>query len=202
MKHGLNVPVDFIWYSTGMSGRSIMVIGIASLLLVAVSCTSRGYVIPEPLASQIDMSLTFEELQASPTSHIGKVVALGGEVLHATRLRDGTSMEILQVPLDGSEPRMAVQQSQGRFLAVQNEFLDPATLSGRPRVTIVGEVTGAKTQRLDDSQYTYPVLAVKHMKVWQEPAPYGPRPGPRFGVSIGGGTGVGIGIGGGVGIGF
>jgi outer membrane lipoprotein len=200
MKHAFNVPADFIWYSTGMSGRSIMVIGIASLVLMAVSCTSREYVIPEPLASQIDTSLTFGELQASPTSHIGKVVALGGEVLHATRLRDGTSMEVLQVPLDGSEPRMAVQQSQGRFLAVQDEFLDPATLSGRPRVTIVGEVTGAKTQRLDDSQYTYPVLAVKHMKVWQEPVPYGPRPGPRFGVSIGGGTGVGIG--GGVGIGF
>ncbi len=202
MSNGFNVPADSVWYSTGMNGRSIIVACSAYLVLVAVSCTSREYVIPDPIASQIDTSLTFDQLQASPTSHVGKVVALGGEVLNATRLPDGTSMEILQVPLDGSEPTLAVQQSQGRFLAVQKEFLDPATLSGRPRVTIVGEVTGAKTQRLDDIDYTYPVLAVKHMKVWQDPSPYGPRPGPRFGVSIGGSTGVGIGVGGSVGIGF
>ena len=185
-----------------MTGRSIIVACSACLLLLTVSCTSREYVIPEPFASQIDTSLTFDQLQVSPKSHVGKVVALGGQVLNAKRLSDGTSMEILQIPMDGSEPTMEVQQSQGRFLAVQKEFLDPATLSGRPRVTIIGEVTGAKTQRLDDIEYTYPVLAVKHMKVWQDPPPYGPRPGPRFGVSIGGGTGVGVGVGGGVGIGF
>ncbi len=202
MKICFHLPANSIWYSTGMKGLSIIVVCSACLVLVTVSCTSREYVIPEPIASQIDTSLTFDQLQASPTSHVGKVVALGGEVLNATRLPDGTSMEILQVPLDGSEPTLAVQQSQGRFLAVQKEFLDPATLSGRPRVTIVGEVTGAKTQRLDDIDYTYPVLAVKHMKVWQDPSPYGPRPGPRFGVSIGGSTGVGIGVGGSVGIGF
>ena len=199
---GYNLPAYSIWYSTGMTGRSIIVACSACLLLLTVSCTSREYVIPEPFASQIDTSLTFDQLQASPTSHVGKVVALGGQVLNAKRLPDGTSMEILQVPMEGSEPTMEVQQSQGRFLAVQQEFLDPATLSGRPRVTIVGEVTGAKTQRLDDTEYTYPVLAVKHMKVWQDPSPYGSRPGPRFGVSIGGGTGVGVGVGGGVGIGF
>jgi outer membrane lipoprotein len=177
-----------------MNRRSIVVACTACLVLAAVSCTSREYMIPEPIASQIDTALTFDQLQASPTSHVGKVVVLGGQVLNAKRLRDGTSMEILQVPLDGFEPTMAVQQFQGRFLAVQKDFLDPATLSGRPRVTIVGEVTGVKTQRLDDIEFTYPVLAVKHMKVWHDPSPYAPRPGPRFGVSIGGGTGVGIGF--------
>jgi outer membrane lipoprotein len=202
MKMGYNLPVCSIWYSTSMNERWIIVACSACLVLVTASCTSHEYVIPEPIANQIDTSLTFDQLQASPTSHVGKVVVLGGEVLNAKRLPDGTSMEILQIPLDGSEPTMEVQQSQGRFLAVQKEFLDPATLSGRPRVTIVGEVTGAKTQRLDDIEYTYPVLAVKHMKVWQDRSPDGSRPGPRFGVSIGGATGVGVGVGGGIGIGF
>lgn len=187
-----------------MNERWIILACSACFVLVTVSCTStsREYTIPEPIARQIDSSLSFAQLQASPTSHVGKVVALGGEVLNAKRLSDETSMEILQVPLDGAEPTMDIQQSQGRFLALQKEFLDPATLSGRPRVTIVGEVTGAKTQRLDDIEYTYPVLAVKYLRVWQDPSPYGPRPGPRFGVSIGGGTGDGVGAGGGIGIGF
>jgi outer membrane lipoprotein len=169
---------------------------------MCASCTSRDYVIPEPYASQVDSSLTFEQLKESALSYIGKIVIVGGEVLNAKRLPEGTSIEILQLPLDGSEPVMDVQKSQGRFLALQKEFLDPATLIERPRVTIVGEVSGIRTQRLDNVDYTYPVLAVKDMKVWQDPIGYGSRPGPRFGVSIGGGTGVGVGVGGGVGIGF
>jgi outer membrane lipoprotein len=169
---------------------------------MCVSCTSRDYAIPEPYASQVDRSLTFEQLKESATSYVGKVVVLGGEVLNAKRLLEGTSIEILQLPLNGSEPVTDVQQSQGRFLALQKEFLDPATLIERPRVTIVGEVSGVRTQRLDDIDYAYPILVVKDMKVWQDPIGYGPRPGPRFGVSIGGGTGIGVGVGGGVGIGF
>jgi outer membrane lipoprotein len=163
---------------------------------------SQNYVVPEPLASQVDRSLTFEQLKESATSYVGKVVVLGGEVLNAKRLPEGTSIEILQLPLDGSEPVMDVQQSQGRFLALQKEFLDPATLVEKPRVTIVGEVTGVQMRRLDDIDYTYPVLAVKDLKVWQDPIGYGARPGPRFGVSIGGGGGTGLGVGGGVGVGF
>jgi outer membrane lipoprotein len=172
------------------------------LLLITVSCTSHEYVIPESLATQIDTSLTFGELKASPASHAGKVVLVGGEVLKAKRLPEGTLIEVLQLPMERGEPVTEDDQSQGRFLALQKEFLDPATLADRPHVTIVGEVTGAKTQRLDESDYTYPLLDIKHMKVWQDPSPYGVRPGLRFGVSIGGGTGIGTGVGGGIGFGF
>lgn len=185
-----------------MRAQSILWSCSAALVLMSASCASQDYVIPESLAGQIDRSLTFEQLKESAASYVGKVVVLGGEVLTAKRLPEGTSIEILQLPLDGSEPVTEAQQSQGRFLAVQKEFLDPATLDARPRVTVVGEVTGVRTQRLDDVEYTYPVLAIKDLKVWPDPIGYGPRAGPRFGVSIGGGTGIGVGVGGGVGIGF
>jgi outer membrane lipoprotein len=117
---------------------------------MCASCTSQDYAIPEPFASQVDSSLTFEQLKESALSYVGKVVVLGGEVLDAKRLPEGTSIEILQLPLDGFEPVMNGQKSQGRFFALQKEFLDPATLVERPRVTIVGEVSGVRTQRLDE----------------------------------------------------
>src|SRR5688500_12368899 len=98
MKMGDNLPARSIWYSTSMNGHSIIKACSACLLLVTVSCASREYAIPEPIASQIDTSLTFDQLQAAPTSYVGKVVALGGEVVNVKRLRDGTSMEILQLP--------------------------------------------------------------------------------------------------------
>lgn len=79
------------------------------------------------------------------------MLVLGGEVLKAKRLRDSTQIELLQLPLeDGEAPSLDRQNSQGQFLALQQEFLDPATVVEGTRVTIVGEVSGAKTDRLDD----------------------------------------------------
>lgn len=128
---------------------------------------------------------------------------VGGEVLNAKRLSEGTVLEVLQLPLSNGQPVGERSASRGRFLAIQKSFLDPATLSQSPRVTIVGEVAGARTQPLDESVHVYPVLEIKDVKVWPpESDLYGARPGPRFGVSIGGGSGVGIGGGAGVGFGF
>ena len=77
----------------------------------------------EPL---VDRTVSFRDVLASPESYKGRVLVLGGEVLKAKRLRDRTQIELLQLPLeDGEEPTFDRQQSQGRFLALQQEFLDP-----------------------------------------------------------------------------
>ena len=59
-----------------------------------------------------------------------------------------------------------VWHSQGRFIAYQTEFLDPATLPPGTRLTILGQVSGSVTQSLDEADYTYPTLIVKHLKAW------------------------------------
>lgn len=154
----------------------------------------------EPL---VDRTVSFRDVLASPESYKGRVLVLGGEVLKAKRLQDGTQIEFLQLPLeDGEEPIPDRQQSQGRFLALQQEFLDPATVVQGTRVTIVGEVSGAKTDRLDDVEYRYPMLIVKHLHTW--PADSYAQRQPGFSIGVFGGTGIGGGSrgGGGFGIGF
>ena len=149
----------------------------------------------EPL---IDRTVSFRDVLASPESYKGRVLVLGGEVLKAKRLRDSTQIELLQLPLDeGEAPSRDRQQSQGRFLALRQEFLDPATMVEGTRVTVVGEVSGAKTDRLDDVEYRYPTLIVKHLHVWPLES-YGQR---QTGFSIGV-FGGGFRRGGGFGIGF
>ena len=161
--------------------------------------------IPKELEEQVDQGVTFDDLKASPSSYRGSLVVLGGEVLTAKRLKQGTQIEVLQLPLDRTmRPNGERTASQGRFLAVEPEFLDPATLTEGTPITVVGEVTGAETQRLDEVDYTYPTLRVRHLKVWErsQDYPVGPS-GPRFGIF--GGTGIGFGgrrrSGGGVGVG-
>ena len=170
--------------------------------IVAAACSSQR-VVPGLLEPLVDRTVTFPEILSAPESYQGKVVVLGGVVLKAKRLKDGTQIELLQLPLDKSErPLLDRQQSQGRFLAIQPDFLDPATLIEGSAMTIVGEVSGAKTDYLDDVEYRYPVVIIKHLHPWPAPSHDNTQPRPRFSIGLGGGTGVGVGGGGGFAIGF
>ena len=122
---------------------------VGALVLVAAYSSQR--VIPESLEPLVDRTVSFRELANAPESYQGKVVVLGGEVFKAKRVKEGTQIEFLQLPLDQREkPLLDRQQSQGRFLAIQQEFLDPATIIVGLKMTVVGEVSEAKMGYLDD----------------------------------------------------
>ena len=180
--------------------RTILII----LFLCVYGCVSGPDVVPESLKTQVDSALTFSEILEQPTDHQGATIILGGEVLSATRLTDGTRLEILQLPLDSSEePAVDRTSSQGRYFAVESSFLDPATLPPNTRVTLVGEVIGATNANLDEMDYRYPTVAIKHLHVWPELVPdQTENSTPRFGIFGGGSSGGRIGGGVGIGIGF
>ena len=139
-----------------------------AILALLTACASPSF-IPDSIQAQVDRSLTFKQLKGSPDSYRGRLIVLGGEVLTAKRLKDGTRIEILQLPLDGSQqPVPDRTASGGRFVALQREFLDPATLPKGTRLTLVGEVTGVTTLPLDETEYAYPTLEIKFLKVWPD----------------------------------
>ena len=183
-----------------MRGLSRNVFSLLVLLLIA-GCASQR-VVPDELEPLVDRAVTFAEVVAAPESYQGRVLVLGGEVLKAKRLKDGTQIELLQLPLDKDErPILDRQRSQGRFFAIQPEFLDPATIAAGTKMTIVGEVSGTKTDQLDEVEYRYPVVIVKHLHTWQQQSQDYVRPRPGFSIGVFGGTGFGGGRGG-LGIGF
>src|SRR5215831_10977177 len=103
-------------------------------------------------------AIPFLQVKAAPDSYRGQSVVFGGEVLSARRLKEGTRIEILQLPLDRWEHLGTDRtQSQGRFIAMHREFLDPATLPPGTRVMVSGEITGSMTLPLDETEYTYPL---------------------------------------------
>ena len=173
-----------------------------ALLMILAGCASSS-VIPQALESEIDKGLTFDQVRETPDSYRGKVVVWAGEILKANALQGGTQLEVLQLPLDRDEgPVTDRMESKGRFLAWQKEFLDPATITEGTRVTIVGEVMGASTGKMDEADYRYPTLEVKHLYRWEarradDPRAAGPWYGIFGGVGIGGGgrSGGGISIG-------
>ncbi len=135
--------------------------------------------VPQDTLSKVDPALNFEQIKESPESYNGTTLFLGGEVLMAKRMKDHTQLMILQLPLEDShEPVMDRMQSQGRFMAQELDFLDPAIVPEGTRITIVGSVSGSQTEPLDEMDYTYPTITIEHLKIWPKAVnyPYGYYP--------------------------
>jgi outer membrane lipoprotein len=165
--------------------------------LLALSACAPTSVVPPDLAKQVDWTVTFAQVKEAPQTYRGRLILVAGVVLSAKLLKEGTRLEILQLPLDSSQaPVTDLRASEGRVLATQKTFLDPATLPPGTRVTLVGEVTGSLTLPLDETEFTYPTLDVRSLTVWPKamiaptigPYPYfgaywgsygGPYPIPR-----------------------
>ena len=126
--------------------------------------------IPADVLSQVDDSVSFIELRADPQQYVGRTVMFSGVALQSRRIKDGTEIEILQMPTErGMSPSDRKARSQGRFLAVQSSgFLDPAVIEKDTPLTVVGEVKGVMTKALDEGEYQYPVLDVKQLIDWSE----------------------------------
>jgi outer membrane lipoprotein len=149
-------------------GRVGALAGLVFLLPLAHGCVSSQW-IPSDMESRIDRNIPFESLKTEPEKFKGRLVVLGGQVLHAKRLKEGTQVEVLQLPLDSADaPIATLTESKGRFLAYYADFLDPATLPAGTMVSMVAEVTGSKTQPLDEVEYTYPTVKISTLKVWPE----------------------------------
>lgn len=126
--------------------------------------------VPHDVLSQVDDSVSFADLRADPRQYVGRTVVLSGLALRSRRLKEGTEIEVLEVPTDrGLSPSDRKAKSEGRFLAVQsNGFLDPAVIEKDSPLTVVGEVKGVKTKVLDEGEYQYPVLDVKQLIDWND----------------------------------
>jgi outer membrane lipoprotein len=123
--------------------------------------------IPPELEQQVDTSVKFADLQAAPANYVGRVVTVGGIVISAKRTKDQTEMEVLELPTRSDRPSTRDRaRSKGRFLAVQAEFLDPATVPPGTPITVIGVVRGSVTKPLDESEYSYPVIDIKHLIDW------------------------------------
>ncbi len=104
---------------------------------------------------------------------------LGGVIVSSRNVKEGTLMEVLEMPLDSNGRPLETDKTFGRFLVDSDQFLDSAVYHRERLVTIVGEVIGQKTMPLDEIMYQYPLLRVKALHLWS------PASGPHFFFGIG-----------------
>jgi outer membrane lipoprotein len=159
--------------------NALFILVMASAYVLAGGCAKSAHqtgrdqldrLVPAEVLSQVDESVSFKELRADPQQYVGRTVMVSGVALNARRAKDGTEIEVLQVPTErGLSPSDRKTKSEGRFLAVQsNGFLDPAVIEKDTPLTVIGDVKGVATKALDEGEYQYPVLDVKQLIDWNE----------------------------------
>ena len=135
----------------------------AYCLFFIAGCTP---VISKQLREEAAKELTLSVVLKNPDDCKGKSVFWGGVIISSVNLKEGTMIEVLQKPSDMQGKPKNVDESEGRFLALNPGYLDVAIYNRGRKVTVAGEVQGKKMQRLGEIEYSYPLISVKEIHLW------------------------------------
>lgn len=155
------------------------------MLTLATLCTAGcATVVSRQSLSLADRGISFAELRKDPDRYVGKYLLLGGGIATVRNTGAGGELEVVQFATDESGEITSTAASGGRFIATSADFLDPAVYRTGLLVTMVGKVQGKKAMWLEGVEYTYPVLAIREVHLWQ-PEEMSPPPSFNFGFGIG-----------------
>ena len=123
--------------------RSILAYGVCLWLCFCMLLSGCATVVSKQLLTQAQR-IEFDEIIKDPDAYTGKVVVLSGIILDSKNSKEGTLLEVLQVPADSSLRPKDMDKSKGRFLALYKGFLDVAVYRRGREVTIGGKITGKR----------------------------------------------------------
>ena len=134
------------------------------LLLISLGCASA---ISKQLRRGASREITFKEIIVDPEVYKGKVVLLSGVILDSKNTNEGTLIEMLQKPADIEGRPKAVDESDGRFLALYDGYLDVAIYRRGREAIVAGEVRGKRALPLGEIVYTYPLISIKEIHLFK-----------------------------------
>lgn len=137
-----------------------------TIIFATLLCSGCTTIISEQSRRLVDTDAHFSTIRATPEIYIGKHLLIGGRIAGVRNSQNGGQLEIVQFDLDYSGAPEQTFRSFGRFIATANEYLDPLIYQRGMMITLVGEIKGKQTQRLDDMDYTYPVIAMREWHLW------------------------------------
>ncbi len=148
------------------------------LILTMAVLAGCGSVFPDAMLRGVDRSLTLGVLRSDPDRYQQARVVLAGEVISTRPTTGPTEIEVLGRPLGESDAPRFTDHSEGRFLVVAPDFLDPAVFARGRRLSVVGTVTGNEDRTLGERSYRYVVIGAEQIYLWARDYVGGPYPYP------------------------
>lgn len=134
-----------------------------------------------------EAELTPGQVVASIDTAQGRPVMWGGAIVQSTNTNNGTQLEVLAYPLDRKQRPDEEKPAWGRFLAMEDSYLETLDFAQGRHVTIVGRITGVHQGTIGEATYTYPSVKVDEVFLWPTD---NTSSGPRFTFGVGVGVGL------------
>jgi len=145
-----------------MIQRNFFLIGLLSALSFFLSGCATSLFDTVTVNKKITPQLAVDEFNGYKNQN----VFWGGVILSGRNLKDKTELEVLAYPLDAYDEPLESSPSLGRFIAVQAGYLELGEFAKDRRVSMVAELVDLRNGRVGESDYRYPVITVKQLKLW------------------------------------
>lgn len=134
-----------------------------ALSLVLTGCVSA----PQGLEPKQFEALNLKNVQVQDYDCRCVKVRLGGKVVSAKALKDKTKIEVLNQTVAYFSAKPIVDSySDGRFIAYLDGFVDPENLKDQ-YVTVGGVLSGKELGKIDQADYSYPVVQADQYRIWK-----------------------------------
>jgi outer membrane lipoprotein len=138
-------------------------VSLGIVFLLGLSCCSLP--ISMDLQREANRDLSFVKVSNNPAAYIGNTVIWGGVILQVQDNSDGTEIRVRQNPLKSNESP-DTESTEGEFIALTGESLDPNVFKIGKKITVGGEIIGEKTENTQTTRFTYPVIQIKEYYLW------------------------------------
>jgi len=96
----------------------------------------------------------------------GQTVRWGGNIQRIQNRQDHSRLEVIAFPLRSDGRPLDTDQTQGRFIADIDHFLEPEVYTEGRQITVVGRLQGTENHAIGEFSYSYPVIKVEHYYLW------------------------------------
>ena len=164
MKNGMN-----IWFAKNGQIRFFVPVAGAKKTLLFVTALFLTACVSPPQGLEKD-EFTIQQLnkiEADDYPCRCRIVRLGGKILSAQALKDQTKVEVMSLPVSSFSAKPVWDgPTDGRFIAYLPGFVDPESLKNQ-YITVKGRLTGKEQGKIDQADYTFPVVSAAAFKRWQ-----------------------------------
>ena len=136
-------------------------------LAAIIGATGCAYPISAKYRDKVRKRVTFTDIREEPEEYKGETVIWGGVILETKNTDEGSELEVLQTPLNFLYEPGQAKKSRGRFIAKTSKFMDPEIYDKSKVITVAGTVVGKRTRKLDEANYTYPVVQIEESYLWE-----------------------------------
>lgn len=123
------------------------------------------------------------EVAENPEFYTDAAFLWGGVIVTSANTQNGTQIEVLSYPLDSNQQPDTDRTPGGRFLVMDERYLETLDYAPGRLLTLGGTLTGTREGQIGDASYVYPVLRPDRLRLW--PKDSGRNKDPQFHIGIG-----------------